>query len=236
MAEAQSKSKVIILEDDPIFLEGIVITLEKVFEVKPFLDYNQLVDEITDPSFPKYDLLISDFKLDSDVSLLNLLEDKKFKKACAGMPILCCSGYPDEEVIEDLFSQGIVDFLTKPIDWTELTVKSKRIVNNTVTTSNNNKTFKDIKMNPMKKIAVRPNGSKTKELTGREFQILLNLVGNASGIAKKSEMVDQIWGFTSVEEKTLLVHMSNLRKKIKPIKIGIKYDHDGETYNLHELH
>lgn len=55
------------------------------------------------------------------------------------------------------------------------------------------------------------------ELTGKEFQLLSYFMRNAKQVLSQEQLLTHVWGYdSSVDTKTLKVHIGHLRKKIEP--------------------
>ena len=54
------------------------------------------------------------------------------------------------------------------------------------------------------------------ELSARSFDILALLLGRPDEVIGKSELFDEVWPGLVVEENTLQVHISALRKALPP--------------------
>ena len=70
-------------------------------------------------------------------------------------------------------------------------------------------------------------GRSTRELTSVEFRILACFSRHAGRAVKKGDLLDSIWGDTLVHAKTLNVHFSHLRRKLKEIDVDIV--HEGKS-------
>lgn len=57
-------------------------------------------------------------------------------------------------------------------------------------------------------------------LNGKEFDLLVYLLQNQKTIITKDQIFDRLWGFDSETAVSVVeVYMSNLRKKLKPLKV-----------------
>ena len=82
-----------------------------------------------------------------------------------------------------------------------------------------------LELNKTKHI-VEINGHKIK-LTKREYEILNHLLLVPERIVTRTEFFSSIWSGLTVCNKVLDVHVSNLRKKVQPYGIKIKFVHPG---------
>ena len=64
------------------------------------------------------------------------------------------------------------------------------------------------------------------ELTNKEFKILLMLAENPNSVFSNEHLFNSIWGYESYGDyRTIMVHMSNLRKKIESDPLQPEYIH-----------
>lgn len=74
--------------------------------------------------------------------------------------------------------------------------------------------FGDFLVKPRERELIGPAGPV--ELSGRSFDLLLTLLGKPGELLGKSDLFDAVWPGVVVEENTLQVHMSALRKALGP--------------------
>lgn len=67
----------------------------------------------------------------------------------------------------------------------------------------------------------------SRELTSVEFRILACFARAPGKALKKRELMEKIWGDTLVHAKTINVHFSHLRRKLK--EIGVDIVHEGQS-------
>jgi DNA-binding winged helix-turn-helix (wHTH) protein len=75
-------------------------------------------------------------------------------------------------------------------------------------------TFGDFMVRSHERELVGPAGPM--ELSGRSFDLLVTLLGKPGELLDKSDLFDAVWPGVVVEENTLQVHMSALRKALGP--------------------
>lgn len=87
--------------------------------------------------------------------------------------------------------------------------------------------FGQYRLKSAERLLLGPNGSV--DLSGRSFDILALLLGRPDEVIGKNELFDAVWPDLVVEENTLQVHISTLRKVLSPDMIttvhgrGYKY-------------
>lgn len=61
---------------------------------------------------------------------------------------------------------------------------------------------------------VTAEGTRELELTPRELRLLHELVKRGGEVATRAQLLDEVWGDTSVGDRALNTHLSNLRRKL----------------------
>ncbi len=116
--------KILVAEDEPMMLMAIVARLKKDgYEVTSTTDGRQALKAI-EASCP--DLIITDILMPytSGLELIGIVKSAPLNK----IPILVLSGLGEEETVMEAFQLGADDFLTKPFNAMELSVRVKRLL------------------------------------------------------------------------------------------------------------
>lgn len=116
--------KILVAEDEPMMLMAIVARLKKDgYEVTSTTDGRQALKAI-ETSIP--DLIITDILMPytSGLELIGIVKSTPSNK----IPILVLSGLGEEETVMEAFQLGADDFLTKPFNAMELSVRVKRLL------------------------------------------------------------------------------------------------------------
>ncbi|MDQ6813539.1 MAG: response regulator transcription factor [Bacteroidota bacterium] len=116
--------KILVAEDEPLMLMAIEAKLKNEgFEVIGVQDGRQALNtlEITIP-----DLIITDILMPytSGLELISIVKSNQNKK----IPIIVLSGLGQEDTVMEAFQLGADDFITKPFNPTELSVRVKRLL------------------------------------------------------------------------------------------------------------
>lgn len=115
------------------------------------------------------------------------------------------------------FTKGCDDYVVKPFDFTELSFRIAAILKRTVKETFGKKNYilnvRDLEINH-KEFTVKKRGEDIK-LTVKEFEILHLLASNKGRVYSTKAIYELIWKDNFLEnDKTVLVHMRNLREKI----------------------
>ena len=111
----------------------------------------------------------------------------------------------------DALLNGANDYITKPFDNSELLARIKvQLRNNNI---NNSLSYKELKLLDNNILLV--NNNKVK-LTKTEYLILKELLLNKDRVISKSNLLDILSNYnTYIDEDSLRVHISNIRRKIR---------------------
>lgn len=149
-------------------------------------------------------------------------------KAERDIPVIVVSAKDSVDSKIELLRLGADDYLTKPFDIKELEVRVEVRLrryreshpDNAAQTAGSAPadagiiTFKEIKMNPAC-FSLTVNDAPI-ELTKHEFRILELLVKNPARAFTKQSIYEYVWDDSYLgEDKTINVHISNIRKKLK---------------------
>lgn len=141
------------------------------------------------------------------------------------IPIICLSAKDDLNTKLELIREGADDYITKPFNNEELIVRIGAVLRRTNNVSSTKDTkklkFKDLVLdseNHMVTIKGEPI-----ELTVKEYNILELLMSNPKKVFTKQNIFESVWAEEYViDEKAVIVHVSNLRNKLKNGELYIK--------------
>jgi len=120
-----SKSKILIIDNDPDALE----TMTAVLETRDYQVLTALsgLEGISKTNKEKLDLIILDVlmpELDGFVACKMIKENKEIKD----IPVILLTGTGMIGDLEKGFASGAKDFMIKPIDWDKLFLKIKKLI------------------------------------------------------------------------------------------------------------
>ena len=116
--------KILVAEDEPLMLMAIEAKLKNEgFEVIGAQDGREAL-KILETTTP--DLIITDILMPytSGLELISIVKSDPHKK----LPIIVLSGLGQEDTVMEAFQLGADDFITKPFNPTELSVRVKRLM------------------------------------------------------------------------------------------------------------
>lgn len=161
-------------------------------------------------SMQSYDLILLDLMLPGRPGE-ELIHDFSGK-----VPVIVLSAKNELESKIELLSSGASDYICKPFDLRELLVRIEVQLRDVRTLDTQNELcFKDWILNPdTQELTV--SGSLI-ELTRHEFKILELLCKHPKKVFTKQVIYEYAWDDACyIEDKTINVHISNIRSKLKP--------------------
>ena len=120
-----SKSKILIIDDDPDVLE----TMTAILETRDYQVLTALsgLEGISKAGKEKPDLIIMDVlmpEVDGFATCKMIKENKEIKN----IPVILLTGTGMVGDLEKGFAAGAIDFMIKPIDWDKLFLKIKKLI------------------------------------------------------------------------------------------------------------
>jgi two-component system, OmpR family, response regulator VicR len=212
-----NRDRVLIVDDDPDILNVLELYLEKEgFEIISASEGNEAV-ALIDRSNP--DLIILDIMMPG----LDGYETCQAIREKTNAPILFLSAKEDD--IDKILGLrlGGDDYITKPFSPGVLVARIKAHLrrNRLAGNKKENRNERSIIQFPGLFIDLESCIVKVKDapisLPAKEYQLLCLLSKNVEKVFSVEQLFQQIWGEDSLgDNRTVMVHISNLRKKIEP--------------------
>lgn len=132
----------------------------------------------------------------------------------SNIPIIVVSAKSDIDEKVKLLESGANDYITKPFDTREVAARIEIQLRNSIYSDSAFVSYGELKISSINR-TVMVNDSEI-VLTRHEFNILELLIKHPQKVYSKQELYEQAWDEMYLgEDKTLNVHISNIRKKIK---------------------
>lgn len=161
-----------------------------------------------------FDVILLDIML-PDVDGLSLCARLRDWHDC---PIIFISALDDSDTIIKALGQGGDDFLAKPFDNKVLEARIKANIRrwrHTVPAPQNTLTCSGFSLDANRHVILLEDGEQ--KLSATEFRILSFLMQNSGAFFTPKELYLKVWGEKSFgDTRTVIVHISNLRKKLEP--------------------
>lgn len=206
----QAKATILIVEDDPAILNGLMDVLTfNGYAVEGLADGKQGLSRGLGKGF---DLIILDVMLPGTDGFTLCREIRK-KRPEQALMMLTAKGAEDD--IVKGFRSGADDYLSKPFSLRELMVRIEAILRRSgklaevIAVEINGILFDGQNLRAVA-------GDKRVDLTRREMDIITYLHRHKSRIVAKKELLTQVWHYkdADIETRTVDIHMLKLRKKI----------------------
>lgn len=139
---------------------------------------------------------------------------RSLREANYSMPILMVTAkdtLPDKKMGFDL---GADDYMVKPVDMDELTLRVKALLRRSRISSERRIVIGNLALDYDSLEVRTPEG--VTELPRKEFYLLYKLLSYPKKIFTRQELMDDIWGMDSdADERTVDVHIKRLREKFE---------------------
>lgn len=163
----------------------------------------------------KFDLVVLDLMLPGMSGEKVVANIKKE----SNIPVIIVSAKDSTDSKVELLTSGADDYLTKPFEIRELLARAALQIRKNVGNGekiSDSLTFGDLSLDKSSYSA--KIGQANIPLTRQEFNILELLMMHPGKIYSKQEIYDYAWGDVYIgEDKTVNVHISNIRKKLRAV-------------------
>ncbi|MEA3371708.1 MAG: response regulator transcription factor [Campylobacterota bacterium] len=218
--------KILLMEDDAVLSDILIDFLSESWDVDYAYDSNTVYEKLETQS---YDLFIFDINVAGKSGLELLKELREFHNTT---PAIIITAYTDTKHLKDAFLSGAHDYIKKPFELDELTMRilnTKKLFN--IETKNSIAISKNIAFRIDEK-EITKDGQKI-SLGNKDTLMLAYFVKNAGRLIKSEELTQNVWDFDSIpSDATLRSHIRTLREiigkeKIKTIRgEGYIYEQD----------
>ena len=221
---------ILIVEDEYSLADAISETLKnEKFNVCIKTDGEEGEDEALTEN---YDLILLDVMLPSKngFDILRTLGQAKIKT-----PVIMLTAKSEMEDKLNGFEYGADDYITKPFAMRELIARIKAVLKRTNNIENTDcLEYGDIVLD-LKNAKLKSNDNEI-QISGKELEVLEQLLINKNQIVSRESLAERIWGYESDSEyNNVEVYVTFVRRKLKLIesKVSIKAVR-GVGYKLEE--
>lgn len=222
LIEVKKMSKILLVDDEIEILENMKLLLKNY----TLLYASNGKEALAILENERIDLIILDIMLPF-MDGIEFLEKTIF----VNIPTIALSGMDDLNTREKCYQLGIINFVKKPFQNTELLAIINGILNPIKKTPILK--YKNIEIN-IPKNEVKLN-TKIIDLTPKEYHVLIYLVENVDIALKREDILNHVWNEDSeIETRTVDVTIGNIRKKLhlkKEIKTISKVGYRLEKLN-----
>lgn len=170
----------------------------------------------------EYDLILLDIML-PDRSGYELCQAIRQEHDC---PIIFMSCLEDSDTIVNALRSGGDDYIVKPVRYPELLARVDAVIRRSghkrarKDPQNNLRTFKSFSVDTSYRCIIR--GEERIDLSSIEYGLLWHMIGHPNTLLLYQDLYQNVWETDSLGDfRTVMVHISNLRKKLDPDHRGI---------------
>ncbi|MBW1896049.1 MAG: response regulator transcription factor [Deltaproteobacteria bacterium] len=224
------KATILVVEDDLSILQGLLdVLVFNGYDASGEEDGGRGLQKALEDSF---DLIILDVMLPT-LDGFSVCQEVRKKKPAQAVIMLTAKGSEDDMVTG--FKAGADDYISKPFSLRELMVRVEAVLRRAGKRLGDEQVHYGGILFDGKTLTATFEERRT-ELTRREMDIVAYLDCNRDRIVSKKELLKEVWHYadTSIETRTVDIHILKLRKKIssligeRPFILTIR----GEGYRL----
>lgn len=216
--------KILILEDDELFLETLEDFLsDEGFTVKCAKDGEEVLDYCFEE---KYDLYLLDINVPK-ISGIDLL--KRLREANDTTPTIYLTSHKDKDMLTKGFLSGCDDYLKKPVDLDELLLRINSLLKRSGKFKEQIELIDDLVFDVKNRRLLK--GQDDLNLTSKVIDLLELFLEQKDAIVTKEMIINRLWSYNEdYSEGSIRVYINNLKKifgkdSIKNLKgIGYKFE------------
>ena len=180
-----------------------------------------------------YDLIVLDLTLPR-LDGITILKQVRSHKPNVAVLILTARGRVEDRVL--CLDAGADDYMVKPFSFSELSARIRALLRRNRLPLESVLTVEDLKLDRVERRVTR--GSRTIELTSKEFALLEYLMRNAGRRVTRAMIIEHVWNLSFDSTTNLVdVYVAYLRRKVDddaPRKLihtirGVGYELSGPT-------
>lgn len=211
------KGRLLIVEDNRDLAFGLQTSLEvEGYDVQLASDGRQGLDAIrsTHPDLVVLDLMLPEL---SGYDVLRTIRSEDY-----AMPVLILTAKGEEVSKVQGFRLGADDYVVKPVGVLEFLARVEALLRRAAPAKSIDRVIRvaDLSMDLARRTVTI--GERDVELSPMEFDLLSALVRRGGGLATRTELLKEVWGYRSrVESRTVDTHIAKLRSKIEGGRVRI---------------
>jgi DNA-binding response OmpR family regulator len=219
-----------IVDDEPDIVDLLALHLGKAgFRPVGYADGRRFLESL-DQRLP--DLVLLDLML-PDIDGLEVFRLLRTRSEWASVPVIMVTAKGDESEKVVGLELGADDYVSKPFSTKELIARVRSVLRRqTVRAETKTIDIDGVIAVDSDKYEVRVKGRKV-DLTSAEFKILGLLTSKRGWVFTRDQILDHLWGHEKIVlDRTVDVHIRNLREKLGPEAAGLIKNIRGVGYKL----
>ncbi|WP_187283229.1 response regulator transcription factor [Streptomyces sp. t39] len=204
-------ASVLVVEDDPVIRAALIGVLTgQGYAVRTVHQGFEALREVTqDPP----DIVVLDLGL-PDLDGLDVL---RMIRGISRVPVLVATARDEDTEIIRLLNAGADDYMVKPFSGGQLAARIAAVLRRSVPAGADRDRRQvvrvgELRIDPLARTAHL--GERELSLTRREFDLLAYLAAHADQVMSRKRILADVWQQPYVEDQTVDVHLSALRRKL----------------------
>jgi DNA-binding response OmpR family regulator len=182
----------------------------------------------------EYDCVLLNY-VENNTDIFDFLLQQEQNNHIGGLIVLSANTAVENKV--KLLNMGADDFITAPFHFLELIARTTAVIRRKKFQTNHKIYFANLVIEfHLRKVFVWNN---TVDLTKKEYEILLYLIGNKDKVVSRLSLAEYLWGDDTGNMDSfniLTAHIKNIRRKMKDAKAEIEIKNSyGVGYQIVEL-
>lgn len=212
-------AKILLVDDEPAQLELLSYNMEKAGFDTVLADNGRAALDMVAEEEP--DLVVLDWMM-PEASGIDVCRELRARAGTKLMPIIMVSARGEEGDLALGLDSGADDYVTKPFSPRELVARVKALLRRTrPVLLQEQLEFAGVELNP-DTMKVTRDGEAV-HLGPKEFRLLSVLIERPERVFSREQLLDKVWGHgIYVEDRTVDVHMSRLRRALNQVGSGEK--------------
>ncbi|WP_405997787.1 response regulator transcription factor [Streptomyces sp. NBC_00829] len=213
-------ASVLVVEDDPVIRAALIEVLTAHgYAVKTA---HQGFEALREVSQGPPDIVVLDLGL-PDLDGLDVL---RMIRGISRVPVLVATARDDDTEIIRLLNAGADDYMVKPFSGGQLAARLAAVLRRSGPADADRQAVvqvADLRIDPLARTAHLAD--RELSLTRREFDLLAYLAANADQVISRKRILAEVWQQPYLEDQTVDVHLSALRRKLGEKPADPRYLH-----------
>ncbi|MFE6128521.1 response regulator transcription factor [Streptomyces sp. NPDC056437] len=203
-------ASVLVVEDDPVIRAALTEVLSAHgYAIKTAHQGFEALREITQG---RPDIVVLDLGL-PDLDGLDVL---RMIRGISRVPVLVATARDDDREVIRLLNAGADDYMVKPFSGGQLAARIAAVLRRSAPDANRDRDpvlqVADLRIDTLARTVHLADHELS--LTRREFDLLAYLAANADQVMSRTRILSEVWQQPYLEDQTVDVHLSSLRRKL----------------------
>ncbi|MFD3437946.1 response regulator transcription factor [Streptomyces sp. NPDC058685] len=203
-------ASVLVVEDDPVIRAALTEVLSAHgYAIKTAHQGFEALREVTQGP---PDIVVLDLGL-PDLDGLDVL---RMIRGISRVPVLVATARDDDREVIRLLNAGADDYMVKPFSGGQLAARIAAVLRRSAPDANRDREpvlqVADLRIDTLARTVHLAD--RELSLTRREFDLLAYLAANADQVMSRTRILSEVWQQPYLEDQTVDVHLSSLRRKL----------------------